>query len=498
MDKKHKFGIIFKRVIGRGLKYVMVCNCGQHEILSDGGSRYKSCKNCLNKQFRVMDRRLVNDDDSISRISIPYVEVLEKDNKSFKAKRTNISIVYEEGFLKVIKENMVRVIDYDIVAKTLKIYKNGKLEFDNKGLFYNEMHFRERNHLDSIHKSFFTLLDKRSFIDVISDGSDSDLYETAITLGRNGWYSSTNLFKGLLVLSHKYDYLQILASAGIPKVDRFCDQYSYNNRDIDRNARKPHKILNIPKFMIPYIREDISIQQRHLRSLRHAFETIDGNTMKEMLSIVKDEGSITELSRCIDTISSLHVDYGYKNIKRLILYIFRECRMYQGIDASGASMYLRDYVRMSKMMNLTHEQYPKSLKREHDIVSMNYNATHVDNAKKEEFAFAVSNPSYKELTFSSVDHGFEIVIPSEPVDIVEEGNELSHCVGSYVSDIIDEKCKIVFMRDMAEKDKPLITVEIRGRNIRQARGTSNRATTRKEREFISEWARNKRLSEAYY
>ena len=94
---------------------------------------------------------------------------------------------------------------------------------------------------------------------------------------------------------------------------------------------------------------------------------------------------------------------------------------------------------------------------------------------------------------------FVILAPESPDDLVKEGNQLSHCVASYVKDVINGRCKIYFLRNKGEDiDKPLVTIEIRGMNIRQAKGKSNRPVTPEQKEFITKWAREKDLIEDYY
>lgn len=55
---------------------------------------------------------------------------------------------------------------------------------------------------------------------------------------------------------------------------------------------------------------------------------------------------------------------------------------------------------------------------------------------------------------------YEIVIPQNTQDIVKEGQEMHHCVGSYVNKVVNNDCYIVFVRNKNDLTTPYITAEI--------------------------------------
>lgn len=56
---------------------------------------------------------------------------------------------------------------------------------------------------------------------------------------------------------------------------------------------------------------------------------------------------------------------------------------------------------------------------------------------------------------------YKIVIPTCPDDIILEGRNMSHCVGSYVNNVIDNSTYIVFVRPIENPDKCYITCQVR-------------------------------------
>ena len=60
----------------------------------------------------------------------------------------------------------------------------------------------------------------------------------------------------------------------------------------------------------------------------------------------------------------------------------------------------------------------------------------------------------------SSDYVYSIVRPTSPEDVIREGNDLDHCVGSYIDRIIQKESNIVFLRRTDDLDTSLVTVEI--------------------------------------
>lgn len=82
---------------------------------------------------------------------------------------------------------------------------------------------------------------------------------------------------------------------------------------------------------------------------------------------------------------------------------------------------------------------------------------------------------------------FAFIVPKNPQELIEEGNKQSHCVGGYVNDFADERCAIIFMRNKKDINKSLITIEMRGNNLIQAKGSCNRDAMPNEKRIINKW-----------
>lgn len=459
------------------------CNCGAVTEDADPrryGDRYMAtdleCGTCQNKLVYkcVLGRQV-----------IPYIQVLENDSKSIKMKRINLSIQVDDDKIVPIKENMIRVIEFNMLEKIL-LQKKDNEDISNREDFNRFFHSLPVDELTEYLKSSY--------------GEDSYIYNY-IDCMRNlatsrGWgYTTKDYAKGFQSLAGQ-DYMQILISAKMPNANRFLNdgRRNYWRVEVDKEGRNPAQILGIPKGMVKLLYKDSGLTLSTASSISKAFQNM--GKINTVLDIVEDEGTFSQLSDCLSQMSQLHNEYGYTDLKRLTLYLFRDLRITQGIDSprNGAT-FLRDYVRMSSDMELKHERYPKSLKREHDVVMLNYRIKK-NEIEIKKFKETVEKEEYFKLEYKKKE--YSIISPTEPEDLVKEGNQLSHCLSSYVKDVSSDKCRIYFLRKSDELDVPLVSIEVRNKNVRQARGFANRATTIEEREFIKRWAEDNGLTENYY
>lgn len=480
--QKYNIGIMLNRGDGN---YIASCGCGTVQLLGEMDWRqyrdlHPVCEKCGNKNFIKVNKG--------ERVLHPYLDVLEKSRKGFKVKRTNLSVFHDKEFNIGVKPNMVQVLLYDLANHKIKLWKNGE----------EVALYRNLEQCDS-YRRFFANLDHEKFKDMVSVTETKSLYNMAWRELSNGqsYRSGKKFYRGLVKLWN-YTYLEILSNAGYPRVERFKERRSYysNHNTINFDGKNPKEIFGLPKFCLKYLREDDSIGIYEIKRIKEALNKVDGNRFRELLEIVKDENTIKSLCSCADTLLEIHDTYGYNNLKKLTLYLFREIRMTQGIMCpSDGAVLLRDYIKMATKLGQEYEKYPKSLKKEHDITMMNYRVRE-NELKQREFVEAVTSEDYKALEYKKKE--FAIVSPKEMQDLINEGNELSHCVASYVEAVNTKKCKIYFMRNTKDLDKSLATIEVRGGNIRQARGYCNRNLSIEEREFVSEWARKKELEENYY
>lgn len=92
---------------------------------------------------------------------------------------------------------------------------------------------------------------------------------------------------------------------------------------------------------------------------------------------------------------------------------------------------------------------------------------------------------------------FRIIKPKETSEIIDEGEQLQHCVASYIKQVERGDTNIVFLRYVDTPEDSLVTLEVRvvGDIIKlvQARGLLNRNINEAEFKFLNKWCDEKNI-----
>lgn len=94
--------------------------------------------------------------------------------------------------------------------------------------------------------------------------------------------------------------------------------------------------------------------------------------------------------------------------------------------------------------------------------------------------------------YEKVGDEFEIVVPREPVDIINEGVSLNHCVGGYLESVASGYKTILFLRRVSEPDKSFYTIEVGNSNIIQIHGNHNKwlGNNPEAIQFVIDWLKD--------
>ena len=103
--------------------------------------------------------------------------------------------------------------------------------------------------------------------------------------------------------------------------------------------------------------------------------------------------------------------------------------------------------------------------------------------------------SFADMKITQMDSEYIIKQVRSSRELYAEGKKLNHCVYSYERNCLNNSCVIFSLRKLItdEPEKPLITIEIRGKFIFQARGNFNRKPSKREWEIINNWANDEGL-----
>ena len=172
----------------------------------------------------------------------------------------------------------------------------------------------------------------------------------------------------------------------------------------------------------------------------------------------------------------------YYTLGKFMNYICTESINQGFTSVDGFASSLRDYIAMVEQCHGTPTLYSSYLKLTHDITSRNMK---INVSEEEEKIFASRYSDFKAMQLGD----YCVVCPRNTTDIKDEGNELNHCVASYIKRVIDGNCTILFLRLVKEMSKSLVTLEIEGNRIIQARGASNRNINVEERKVLIEYCK---------
>lgn len=149
----------------------------------------------------------------------------------------------------------------------------------------------------------------------------------------------------------------------------------------------------------------------------------------------------------------------------------------------------RDYIEMSEKLgdDLTNTfvLFPKHLTEAHDAATARQKIK-LSKELRRDFRIAYKRVQ-AHLDFEQ--DGLKMVYPTDPDEIVHEGQELHHCVANYVDKVAKQECLILFLRHCDSPEKPFYTVEVRNRKVEQVRGYKNEAPTPEVTSFMSAWER---------
>lgn len=189
----------------------------------------------------------------------------------------------------------------------------------------------------------------------------------------------------------------------------------------------------------------------------------------------------------IDFASNFRLDFN-----RFMDYLFFDLYS-QGIDQIDGSIVelYQDSINMQhQMYGYVKYKYPDNLKVFHDQLTLKF------NLHKQYFQDRVIFENSQELTdLRYTDGTYSIIIPVSSQNIIDEGINNHHCVGSYIDRVVNNETNILFMRKNESLEDSLITLEYFDSKLFQSKGLQNRHVTDEENEFLIKWMRKNKIKD---
>ena len=197
-------------------------------------------------------------------------------------------------------------------------------------------------------------------------------------------------------------------------------------------------------------------------------------TYKELITLqlvkIKDHNLIQYLSELHD-------------LKELLEY----CKPYDlyNYKLKDTWLYL-DYIKFCKKLryNLKDKSilYPKNLRVKHDELQ---NLVKINKDKQTRKQIKARYNKIKQNTYENKKF---VIYPTKSIEeMINESAQQNNCVKTYADRVAKGKCDIYFMRLVNEREKSLVTVEVRGNKVVQQRIKNNMDTTPEQKRFLKKW-----------
>lgn len=263
---------------------------------------------------------------------------------------------------------------------------------------------------------------------------------------------------------------------GVRQIDRFSHKSDYPyvlGENLDEKAKTPDKWLGVNKYQLTRLiqvmnsLEGMPLYQatKAIRNFKYAVggnvAALDNHTSDLYINNLKGISELISDPFCIN-------EPELEDWKRLMLK-----KIIKSNKAETHIELLRDTVGLWCRLDRprpTPENIPVSeLNRLHDIYVAMYNEQarnwqerYNEKRQKERERRAKLNKVKIEFrkTLEFEDEDYLIRLPVDKNEIVKEGMELHHCVGSYAERYETGDTTIMFLRKKAEPDKPFYTIEV--------------------------------------
>lgn len=291
-------------------------------------------------------------------------------------------------------------------------------------------------------------------------------------------YDRNNLISNIgTILSKVPEYAEFeqIFSSGIgDKIDIY---FSKRINDIPKSLIKIAKTryIKITNRLCNYWNE---APDAHYIGYQIEFTSLDDKDLNDIFATDKYKGYMAD-HPYESYYNQLINRYGY-NPKSLLLYI-DSLKTFEAIDDMRFLIReLVDYAEMMSEISNKYDRYPRHFLTTHKIACRNYYRLK-QNFNEKQFKQRI-NKEY-ECTFGD----YMFIYPDSTSEIKDEAVSQNNCVASYIDRVIDGECHIMFLRKKHDPKKSLVTIEIRGNKIVQAKRHFNYPVTAEDQVAIDKW-----------
>lgn len=283
-------------------------------------------------------------------------------------------------------------------------------------------------------------------------------------------------------LASKYPCIEYLSKLGLTNLvkEKLRGHKTYST--INWRGKTLDKVLKLSKYEIKELKEirdsNISLNYYSLFLFHQSKKDGSNFSLKDAVTLNKILPSYRE-----DDIKEIHK---YATLKQIIRYVKKQYikkneKHYFSSDMVIGTWkdYLRDCRELDMDLNKESILFPTNLYDAHQktIKKIKYKA---DKALNDQLKIRLKKLKKYQFEYKGL-----IIRPALSIqELIDEGNALDHCVGSYAKRYAKGQTTILFIRKKTNPNKPFYTMEIQDNRIIQTYGFDNKLPTKQVQAFI--------------
>lgn len=148
-----------------------------------------------------------------------------------------------------------------------------------------------------------------------------------------------------------------------------------------------------------------------------------------------------------------------------------------------------DWAMQKRVYGEIRDRYPKNLATHHRKMVLKYHliANDIDDQKISQYYETHKSNEWKS------DQYF-IKAPKNVGDIVDEAQQQSNCLRSYIGSVAEGRTEIYFLRKKSDPDTSLVTVQVSNGSVVQAKSRFNKEPRYSEKMALMDWAKAKNIA----
>lgn len=256
------------------------------------------------------------------------------------------------------------------------------------------------------------------------------------------WDYDKEPWMDILQVYNKNPDIEKLIKAGMKRLTRELTSWD----QFLRKGTKLHEILGITRADMRMAR-DHDFSKSEVRVLRN--DSQGKLSASEVKALAKAANYLYELKQ-------------YTTIRKITTYLTK------GHDPAIWADYLRMAADLHYDMQSKAVLFPRDLNNQHDKVA---EETKVLQTIGKEQQYEKRKPELGKYQYKT--SKYIIKIPDSLQEIIEEGQSLHHCVGTYIDSVAKGWTTILFIREVGKEDISFYTMEVKGTEVIQYRGAYN-------------------------